>query len=505
MKKSKIISQIVILTIIIVVINLISNQLYFRLDFTADQRYTLSDATIDILKDLDEVVTVTAYFSENLPTQLLQNKQDFKDQLIEYEKRSGGSLVYKFINPNAEEELEQEAQQNGIGPVIVNVTENDKVQQLRAYMGAVIQMGDEQEIIPVVQPGSSMEYALTTSIKKVSILDKPKIGLLQGHGEAGIATIDQVAQQLSVLYELETFEITDTAEIPTYYKTIAILNPSDTIRAFEFRKLDNYLAQGGNVFIAYSNLEGDLSRNYLTSSSDIGFTGWLSGKGLQLGNQFITDASSASVTVRQQQGPFVMNTQVQFPYFPILKNFADHPVTKGLEAMVLPFVSPIAFTAADTSLSFTPLVFSSERTGLVNAPTVVDINKRWTEADFTSGEQIVAASLEGSLSGNANSRIIVISNGNYAVNGEGQQRQQVSGDNANFTTNAIDWLSDDTGLIELRTKGVTARPIEEVEDGTKNLLKYGNVLAPIFLILLYALYRRQRNLKKRQNWLQDNY
>ena len=97
MKRNSILIQLLIFIAIVVVVNLIADKLFFRLDFTADGRYTLSRATKDLLNDLDDVVTVKAYFSEELPTQLLSNRKDFQDLLIEYENRSDGNLVYEFI------------------------------------------------------------------------------------------------------------------------------------------------------------------------------------------------------------------------------------------------------------------------------------------------------------------------------------------------------------------------------------------------------------------------
>ena len=116
---------------------------------------------------------------------------------------------------------------------------------------------------------------------------------------------------------------------------------------------------------------------------------------------------------------------------------------------------------------------------------------------------MVSLALDGQISGNVDSRFVVISNTAYIVNGT--QQQQVSADNVNFTSNAIDWLSDDTGLIELRTKGVSSRPLESVEDATREMLKYGNVLGPIFLILIYAIVRRQRYNMKKNRWREGTY
>jgi len=407
MKKSKVISQLLIFIGIVVVINMISEKLFLRLDFTADKRYTLSTATKDILNDLDDVITVTAYFTKDLPPQLQKVRKDFEDLLVEYENRSGGDVVYEFINPNESEEEEQKAQQKGINPLMVNVTEKDQVKQMRAYLGAVLQMGEKTELIPVIQPGSGMEYSLTTAIKKISVTDKPKVAFLQGHGEPSPNASVQVLQQLSVLYDVEPYTITDTAEIPAYYKTLAIINPTDTFPASHFTKLDNYLNTGGSIYLAYNNLQSDLQSQYLNTNPDIGIMGWLADKGITLNNQYVIDANCGAVTVRQQNGPFIMNRQIEFPYFPILSNFSEHPAVKGLEQIIMPFVSSISYLPKDSTLHFEPLAFSSENSGVVNTPVFVDIQKEWTQNDFNAPSQVVAIAAEGPLAGSANCKMIV--------------------------------------------------------------------------------------------------
>jgi gliding-associated putative ABC transporter substrate-binding component GldG len=505
MKKSKVISQLLIFIGILIVVNMISEKLFLRLDFTADKRYTLSTATKDILNDLDDVVTITAYFTKDLPPQLQKVRQDFEDLLIEYENRSGGNVVYEFINPNENEAEEQKAQEKGISPLMVNVTEKDQVKQMRAYLGAVLQMGEKTELIPVVQPGSGMEYSLTTSIKKISLVDKPKVAFLQGHGEPSPNASVQVLQQLSVLYDVEPLTITDTVEIPSFYKTIAIVNPTDTFPQSHLTKLDNYLNTGGSIYLAYNNLQSDLQSQYLSTLPDIGIMGWLADMGITLNSQYVIDAKNNPIAVREQNGPFTINRRIEFPYFPILTNFSEHPAVKGLEGVIMPFVSSISYLPQDSSVTIEPLMFTSENSGVVNAPVYIDIRKEWTQADFNAPSQVVGVAAEGPLAGNAISKLVVIANGSFAVNGEGQQQQQVNPDNVNLASNSIDWLSDDTGLIDLRTKGVTSRPLEQIDDTKRNLYKYGNVVLPILLMIGIALYRRQRFARKRQAWMQGNY
>lgn len=507
MKKNNIFIQLLIFIAIVVVVNLISDKLYFRLDFTADDRYTLSKATEDVLEDLEDVVTVRAFFSEDLPAQLLSNRKDFLDLLIEYENRSDGNLVYEFVNPNEDEESETSAQQQGISPVMINVTERDQVQQMRAYMGAVIQMGDRNEIIPVIQPGAAMEYDLTTSIKKISIEDKPKVAFLQGHGEPSINALAQLNQQLAILYEVEPYTITDTSQIPSYYRALAIIEPQDTIPPHHFQQLENFVNQGGNLFVCFSPVKGDMRSAYLQPGTDVGLKRWFQNKGITIGNSFVVDAVSSSVSVRQQQGPFVFNTQVQFPYFPIIQEFTEHPIAQGLESLMFPFITNITINNTDSALSIRPLVLSSDKTGLVSPGQQIDINKKWNENDFPLANEVLAVAMEGKIGTNPNAKMVVVPNGTFAVNGDPSQgqQQQLNPDNVNFASNALDWLSDDTGLIDLRTKGVTSRPLEVVEESTRNILKYGNVFVPILLVLIYAFVRKQANNRRKQNWMQGKY
>jgi ABC-type uncharacterized transport system involved in gliding motility auxiliary subunit len=117
---------------------------------------------------------------------------------------------------------------------------------------------------------------------------------------------------------------------------------------------------------------------------------------------------------------------------------------------------------------------------------------------------VVAGILEGKLSGNINSRIVLVGDGDFAV-GNPKGGNQLPPDNVSLLVNSIDWLSDDTGLIDLRTKGATARPIKEMQESTKALLKWGNFLAPIILIIIYGLIRMQINRNKRISRMEVNY
>jgi len=132
--------------------------------------------------------------------------------------------------------------------------------------------------------------------------------------------------------------------------------------------------------------------------------------------------------------------------------------------------------------------------------------KQWTASDFPLSSQPVAVVVEGKLPATSGYKMIVFGDGDFAVNGEGQNAQQLGEDNISLMSNAIDWLSDDTGLIELRTKGITSRPLDpSLEDSTKTLLKYLNFLLPIILVIFYGVFRFQLKRKIRNQLMTTDY
>lgn len=137
-----------LLVVAVVLVNLIGQRFKFRLDLTDDHRYSLSDATLKLLKDLPEAVTVTAWFTEEMPPDLAVARQDMKDLLVEYAARSKDNVVFEFIDPGKADSLEAKARQEGIQQLLATTREKDKAENLRIYMGATVRMGDRKAVIP---------------------------------------------------------------------------------------------------------------------------------------------------------------------------------------------------------------------------------------------------------------------------------------------------------------------------------------------------------------------
>jgi len=295
--KQKLLVVTALIIAILLVVNLLSNEFHIRLDLTDEKQFTLSQATKDILKNLEEPITIKAYFSKDLPANIAKSRQDFQELLIEYSKRADGNILYEFINPNEKESLETEAVQNGIQPVMITVREKDQAKQQKAFLGAALSLGEKKEVIPFMQPGTAMEYALSTAIKKISLENKTTVGLLQGHGEPTLQEIGQLAEQLNVLYNVSEIKLTDTTRIPDQVKTIAIIRPTDSIPHSHLDKLDAFLSRGGRLVIAMNRVDGDLQSHY-GSAVSTGLESWLQRKGIEVDPDFVVDAKCGSVTMQ---------------------------------------------------------------------------------------------------------------------------------------------------------------------------------------------------------------
>lgn len=502
-KKKSVYITIVLVLGIIVTVNLLANRFFLRFDLTEDKRYTLSEATRDILESLTQPVTVKAYFSEDLPPDVAHLRREFKDLLTEYRNISDGMLAYEFINPNENEQKENEAASAGIMPLQINVREKDQIKVQRAFLGAVVQMGEEEDVIPVMQETEGMEYALSTSIKKLSVLDKPLIGILQGHGEPGLTQLRQALHSLNVMYQVETVELNDTIDALEKYSTVAVIAPTDSFPPSHLQQLSNHLAKGRNLLIALNRVDADLNQG-MGRVVTTGLETWLEEHGIRVNPNFVYDETCMPIGVQMQQGPFMVTQQVQLPYFPVIVNFPEHLVTTGLEQVVFQFVSSVEFKG-DSAITFTPLAQTSTNAGITPAPTYINIMREWSEADFGMAKVTLAGAVEGPITGSIPSRMVIFGDGDFAVNRSQQQQGQINPDNVSLLVNAVDWLSDDTGLIELRTKGATARPIDELEEGKRTFLKFFNFLLPIVLIIAFGIIRMQYTQNLRTKRMEEGY
>jgi gliding-associated putative ABC transporter substrate-binding component GldG len=492
---------------IITLLNILVQPINFRLDLTKNKQYTLSQATKLIMGNLKDPITVTAYFSDGLPPDVAKVKRDFQDLLVELSAISKGKMDYKFISPTTDA-IKQEAANYGVQPLMINVREKDQVKQQQAYLGAVIKSGTATELIPYVQPGASMEYDLVAAIKRMTLEFKPKIAFIQGHGEASFNQLSQVMTELSQLYDIQAVDMNSQQLDSDSVKVAVIVGTKTPFSLQELEQLDSYFHSGGSMVVAHNRMEIDMQSG-TAIPSQTGLDDWLYSKGIRVDSSLVLDVQCGSVTVPQYMGSMQINTQVQFPYLPLAVTFADHPAVKGMQQVLFPYVSPIEFRATLPQSKFTPLVFSSDKSGLALAPVTLSVgNKQWTQADFPLGNQILAGMYEQTNTTGSKSTMIVFGDADFALSNE--QGKPVSEMNVNLLVNVIDWLGDESGLINLRGKVVASKPIQakylmEESSRQRELIKWANVILPVFMLLIFGIYNFQKNKRLRNRRMSESF
>ena len=238
----------------VVLLNVVGQSLFFRVDLTASQIYSLSPSSKAVLNKMDDLVTAKVYFSEDLPGRYGNNGRFLQDILEEYAAYSGGNLKFEFYQPDDDEKLAEEAVKYGIQPVQLQVVENDKLEIKRVHMGLVFLYEDQREVIPVVQTTTGLEYEITSKIKKLVDDQKQVIGFAQF---AGLETKTQNVQlQLGESYRVHPVPMAEV--VPANVNLLFVSGVTDSVSEGELQNLRDYIDRGGNLFLAQSKIDASL-------------------------------------------------------------------------------------------------------------------------------------------------------------------------------------------------------------------------------------------------------
>lgn len=501
---------------VVIAVNLISLFFFARIDITDERLYSLSDASKRLAESLDDPVVCKLYFSEDIPAPYNANARYLKDQLYEYRAFSGGQLRFEFIDP-VKTDREREAQALGIPPLQVQAIEKDKMELKKVYMGLAFLYEDKKEVIPVVQSTRNLEYEISSALRKVTADQVPVVGLLGGHGEPELGSgQDILSQAMSQLYDLRPVRITPGQLIDAQIDVLLIVGPTESINPWDQYALDQFLMRGGRLAVFYDPVETRLQEQQAMDRQ----TNWpdfLRHYGIGFKPGLVIDSRCARIGVTQQQGFLRFQNIVEYPYMPQVSDFnPEHLVGKDLQAVDFPFVSPLDSTLVDgTNRTFTAICWSSERSGLRRAPYDISAMQQFLQADFNDPHQILAAAITGPFSSAfpdgpppdslvntavlppatkdvAENRIVVVGDAD-CVSDNGLRNPA----NAAFIMNVVDWLSQEEGLISIRSRNVTVRPLEEVSEGNRSLVKYANVFGPPLLVVLFGIWRWQSRRRRK--------
>jgi gliding-associated putative ABC transporter substrate-binding component GldG len=498
---------------LVFVINLFAQQIFFRWDLTENQRYSISDVTKDILADIDEPITVKVYYSENFPRQLISVKQYVLDMLNEYRAYAGSSLEYEFIPvAGGDQELEQEAMSYGVQPVQANITESDEIKVQRIYLGIVFLYGDQKEVIPFAQQIEQLEYDMTGAIKKLSQGSLPKVGWLTGHGEQGLSDegVGRALAEIRKNYELVEVDLNAEPEIDNEINTLILAGATAPFGDAELYKLDQYLLRGGHMGVFLNTKTIDMQNQYMpVQENPSNIFKFMEHHGLKFDRQLLIDKSCYQVQAMQNLGFLQIPVAVDYPFAPRINTLNENnPIVNRLNELGFFFVNALSQVGDTSKVHFEPLMRTSEKTGYAmpdQRTRSINISAAQEYPDYMYREEpkVISAVLEGEFSsyfGGSRPDSITYPQDHLAAsilptalvsvgNATFTNQQFMVPSSLTFLLNAVDWLHDRNGLISIRSKNIQPSQLEEMSSGTRQMLKWTNILLAPFLIVLAGILR----------------
>lgn len=528
MNTSKIQTTIGVLLVvaILVLVNLIANTRFVRLDLTEDKLFSLSDASKHVVRNLDEPLTVKVFASENLSPQLNDTKRFLNDLLASYKANGGGNFRYEFIDPGDDEELQAEAQKYRIPPFQENVWNKDQLELKRVYLGAVFLYEDKQETIPTLQAASGLEYNITSLIKRITDQQEHTVGFLQGHGEpdptaqpqqglsAETGAVSQFSNILQSNYAIEKVTLTDGSPVPDDIDVLLVIGPTQPIPETELAMIDQFVMNGGEVGWFISPVNANLQAGS-ASPFNLGLAPLTQAYGFNVNTDLVADQNASMINVQERRGFFTVQNTIKYPFFPMVNVFnEDAAIIENIDMTSLFFPSSIDTSyASDAGVNLTPVMYSGERSMVQSGRFSINATQEFTPDMFDRQSLVLAAMLEGPFPSYMASVDSLGAGGTGIVGGNTRApddtRMFVLGDgrfiqdgylsnpaNVYLTLNVVDWLAGDTDLIALRGREFTMRPLKEIPQTQKEVWKYVNWFAPpllaILLGIIYGITRRNR-------------
>jgi ABC-type uncharacterized transport system involved in gliding motility auxiliary subunit len=284
------------------------------------------------------------------------------------------------------------------------------------------------------------------------------------------------------------------AEIPADLDALLVAGPKTPLSDDEKRKIDQFIMAGKSVAFLLDNVGVDLSTAQ-TTPKDHGLGTMLEAYGVKVKPGLVVDSKCATLNVAQQRGFMRIMQPVRYPFLPQVRNLdREHPLARGLEEVLLPFVSPLEVVGDESGGTQRVIVARSSKEAGVD--TVMEVNplQDWGTKQIEKQEDIpLAVTVSGPLKSFLGetaavpetdaARVLVIGGSSLLDD------QFMGGANEAFVLNMVDWLLLDQELLDMRTRGLAMSPLEEVSDAKWSLLKWGNVAGLPALFALVGVVR----------------
>ena len=554
-RKKKDLSQFALLALMALAVNIIAQYFFFRLDLTAEKRFSLNPATKALLEKADEPILVRVYLEGDFPAGFRRLQQETKQMLDEF-RAYNKNVEYIFDNPNAVEdpgerkEILTQLRSKGLVSFRVQVEEAGKKEELEIFPGAIVSYKGKEATLQLLQaqlgqsPESqinasveNLEFTLANTLRALLTENKPIVAFLEGHGELDKNRTQDLAASLADHYvisrfNLRQFPIDSTSGEPSIAKQLTRMNrfnaiiiakPTQPFTDLDKWLLDQYIMNGGKtlwfvdpVFAEMDSLSKAPAMLAFPQLDQLRIGDQLFRYGVRLNTGLVQDMVCAGVSDMRSINPWV--------YFPLLVPQTKHPVVKGLNAIKAEFATTLD-TIIAPGVKKTVLLRTSPYTKISATPAMVNLQSLYEkpeESTFNTGYLPVAMMLEGTFTSAFKNRIapqdnngqplpfreegtstsmLVMADGDVVKNqlnlvnpaiprgtplplGYDQFTGMTYG-NKNFVLNAIDYMLDETGLIEIRSRELTLRMLDAQRiQRERNYWMLLNTLLPLLVVIL---------------------
>ena len=561
MKKRRDIVQLLLSFAIIILLNFVATFFFSRFDLTSDKRFTLSTATKEMLGKLDDIVYLKIYLDGDLPAGFDRLKTATKEILDEMRVYSHNNIEYQFINPlestekKKQDDIVNQLMQKGLEPTYIEIKVEAGKSQKTVFPGALasfrsrefpVQLFREQIGIPgdlqLNNSIQSLEYELSTTIRKLTMDMKSKVAFTFGHGELDSIDVADISHALRDYYSVSRIKLEGkihNIEKVNQQKCLIIAKPDSAFSEQNKFILDQFIMQGGKILWlldgVYASMDS-LSRapETFAVTFPLRLDNLLFKYGARVNNNLVSDMRSGVI-------PIPVNKKYRLMpwfYFPLLSQSNNHPIVNNINLVKGEFVSTID-TVYVPGVKKTFLLSTSRYANLQSSPARIDIRSIFKEPDaryFNQAYKPVAVLLEGVFESYYKNRplhgldsipevkfkekspatkMIVVADGDIIRNtvqhsasstGRLQSRayplgydiysQQTYG-NKNFILNAVNYLCDDSGLLEVRSRELKLRVLDRKKIAEEKIKWQAiNTVLPVLLIIIYGI--TQAFLRKRK-------
>ncbi len=552
------------LLVIIVLVNIIFSFLFLRFDLTSEKRYTLSQSTVDLVKNIDDLVYVKVYlYGKNLPpdfAELSLKTREFLDELRVYSK----NIHYEFIDPSAGKDKKElmayygQLYKQGLQPQPIQSEYADGINTRYVVPGAIISYQQRETPVSLLDSDEGLlqthndiikfsieklEYNIGNAIRRLTNQQKATVAFIKGHGElfngevfsaavaiADFYKVDSVILdgKMSKIFNVEIIDsnTTDFKITTNKYDLLIVAKPTQTFNNYDKFLLDQFVMRGGRIlwYIDPVFAEMDSLQHYKEIPClprELNLDDLFFRYGVRLNTNLLQDINALAIPVKT--GEIAGQAQYKFIpwyYFPLITPYIGHPIVKNLNVLKTEFISSIDTVGTKEGLKKEILLTTSATTKIVNTPSIISLEtlkRRANYREFSHKNLPIAVLVEGNfpslfseidevsnqkkidfIAKSKPTKMIFVSDGDMIKNQFNNKKyplplgyDQYTGmtfGNKNFLLNAVNYLCDDEGIAQVRSKDFKMRLLDKEKLlKEKTFWQVINITLPLLLVFVMGM------------------